>query len=442
MARQLTAGKRKVGGFIGARPVRRVCGGDVSNLANGRPLYVMRGGFVEFGFFSAHAGTPVLTGTTVNGLIGTRHVGDALQNVGSPLHAATVDLSITWTGEPVGSPVWTIPSGMVATATPGRYLITSLGDKTVVCSNGQSTETLVISNPVYAQPGVTYVISETYDAGSFRKVARDYIVSLTSGKDPVAARDKFSVRTFNAGNQVTALVYNPNHWLKDHDTTCVSIGNSLDGPRRCGTLVSPRHFIHADHYPLVGGNTIQFADRAGNIHTRTVTNAVRVGSTDCRLGVLDQDLPASIRPAVVPPTSFLTKIPTDIGHIPVVFYNQYGRFHASVIQTNPSSTWNNTFSMYATGDAHYRADAYPYGAAGELPGEPWAAFYSRVLIGDSGSPQLILLPGQTILMSTFFGIGGGGYSTVSLRSQINEAMTTLGGGYQLTDADFSGLKNY
>lgn len=102
------------------------------------------------------------------------------------------------------------------------------------------------------------------------------------------------------------------------------------------------------------------------------------------MGVLDQDLPASIKPATVMPTSFQTKLPTYVSHIPVVFYNQFGRFHASVTQANASSAWNSTFGMYATGDAHYHAEAYPYGDASELPNEPWSAFYSRVIIGDSG----------------------------------------------------------
>ena len=52
---------------------------------------------------------------------------------------------------------------------------------------------------------------------------------------------------------------------------------------------------HANHYTIPNGSTIRFVAKDGAVYTRTVVNSVQVGESDIQIGVLDSDLPASIK---------------------------------------------------------------------------------------------------------------------------------------------------
>jgi hypothetical protein len=56
-------------------------------------------------------------------------------------------------------------------------------------------------------------------------------------------------------------VRNPNCWGQDiEDITAISPWNSRQGRHRAGTLISPRHIIHAAHYPLYTNDKVRFID--------------------------------------------------------------------------------------------------------------------------------------------------------------------------------------
>ena len=64
------------------------------------------------------------------------------------------------------------------------------------------------------------------------------------------------------------------------------------------------------------------------------------------------------------------------------------------------------------------------------------SFYEGLIPGDSGNPVFLLLSGQPILLTIWTGGGAGtGTSLVACTNDINQLMSDLGGGYQLTTFD-------
>jgi hypothetical protein len=65
-------------------------------------------------------------------------------------------------------------------------------------------------------------------------------------------------------------------------------------------------------------------------------------------------------------------------------------------------------------------------------------YYENFVMGDSGSPCFCILNGEAVLLTVVsVGNAGAGTSVAAFRDDINAAMTTLGGGYQLTTVDLS-----
>jgi hypothetical protein len=97
------------------------------------------------------------------------------------------------------------------------------------------------------------------------------------------------------------------------------------------------------------------------------------------------------------------------------------------------------------------ADWMDRGAAGDVtafavPADAQRlAFYEDWVNLDSSSPAFAIVGGSAVLLGTAtFGVAGAvpDYSGATLQTAINAAMTTLGGGYQLTTIDLSGYNSY
>lgn len=64
---------------------------------------------------------------------------------------------------------------------------------------------------------------------------------------------------------------------------------------------------------------------------------------------------------------------------------------------------------------------------------PWNSYGGDGVGGDSGNPAFLIIRNKPVLLSVWTSGGAGTGSFVNAwRSDINAAMTTLGGGYQLT----------
>lgn len=217
----------------------------------------------------------------------------------------------------------------------------------------------------------------------------------------------------------TQWVRNPNSWTAKNtplDFTGVSGANdNLSNIYQKGaTLVTPRHFITADHFFQPVGSKIFFITATGTPVMRTVTGISTIAGTDINVGVLDSDVPDTITYYPIMSSSTLQgtiqKFYNQNLDVPITLFNQLGQAHINPLNSLDSDT------------IHY----------GSYYGGVRAGFSSDVFIGDSGQPGFMIIDNQPVLLftiyTTTYSPNLGNYIT-----NINAAITTLGsGGYQLT----------
>jgi hypothetical protein len=86
-------------------------------------------------------------------------------------------------------------------------------------------------------------------------------LQYTNGGSYSAARhDRFVAGTFPS-----APTPDPTFLLADHAADLTGVGWQTFAPGIKGTLISPQHFVNADHYKVAG--TISFLDSSGNLRT-------------------------------------------------------------------------------------------------------------------------------------------------------------------------------
>jgi hypothetical protein len=276
------------------------------------------------------------------------------------------------------------------------------------------TVELAVSREVPA----TTILLDSYVTGSLAKHCSDYVDAAIAGKTASVAKPVYSAQ--DHANAV--YVRNASSWLAGVDLTCASPWNSYGANTRAGTLISPRHIAMANHYLIADGTTIRFIKMDGTVVGMTLTTSMQVGTTDIRIGVLSADVPAGISFAKVMPKTAGSKLPSlsYSYRIPAVAFDQEEK--ALITELAGMDSWMIGWS--------------PLGGAR-------LAFYEDLIGGDSGSPLFLIIGGEPVLLTTWLmGGGGAGPSFITNYDAINAAMTTLGGGYQLTDADLSGFTTY
>lgn len=195
-----------------------------------------------------------------------------------------------------------------------------------------------------------------------------------------------------------------------------------------GTAISPRHVLFAKHNAPSTGATISFA---GGV-SRTLADVEIIGAPfpggmftdiidDLAVGLLSSDLPESIVPAtVLPSASYLSRVNHGVPALVVNRLNQVG-----------------THELYRFG---------PVVATRQPEDADRAEDFVPIVPGDSGSPCGLVKDGEFVLTTLASGRsstdGMVGPNITSKIAAINAAMTTLGGGYQVTEADLSGFATY
>ncbi len=227
-------------------------------------------------------------------------------------------------------------------------------------------------------------------------------------------------KLFNTTGTISGTTYvrNTGIWTNGGsssiDWTGISPYNTSGGYHTPGTLISPRHILMASHYAASVGATMIFVDSSNNIYERTLSGSQNIAGTDIQIGVLDSDVPDSITYYSVIASSTLVgvlqKYTSGSIDVPIISFDQEKkaivRSMISNIGTSPSHT------TYTSGT--------------RVP------FSENIVSGDSGNPNFLLIDNQAVLLGSHYGAGSfpslGAYI-----SQINSAMTSLGGGYQLTE---------
>jgi hypothetical protein len=220
-------------------------------------------------------------------------------------------------------------------------------------------------------------------------------------------------------------------WAKDIDFTGVSPWNSNGGVRKGGTLISPRHIIFAKHYQITTGATIRFVTQDNQVVNRTMTAKQSIGSTDITIGVLNEDVPSSIKHYKVLDIESIEGKITGMNYVPVAYFDQ----EEKVLIANGSSVAP-TYSFFNITRWRYTdQNFYP------AYYQKFYDFYETPISGDSGNPLFYILNDEPLLQSVFW-FSGGGACISFYKNQINTIMNNLGGGYQLEFADLSGYIDY
>ena len=229
--------------------------------------------------------------------------------------------------------------------------------------------------------------------------------------------------------------------------THVPTWSNAAGGAGLGALVSPRHLICANHFPLAAGETVRFVTAANVTVTRTIAGQTRIGATDIRVCSLNADVPAGIDFARVMPANWRNWIPSpgNTPKIPLVNIKtgRYPRVFDLAIVKHQTDAGGSPGTL---------------GLVRPISTER-LGFYSDAVGGDSGSALFGYVNGVPVLFGAFFGGVGTptyqdlpgalldyifeGYPAGSMEfitaylSEINAAMIGLGGGYRLTAVDLS-----
>lgn len=264
----------------------------------------------------------------------------------------------------------------------------------------------------------------SWATGSLARHCTDQVNSLVAGKTQL---NLYTDYQYYGTAQTNTFQRNSSCWANGIDMSCASPWNNAAGALYAGTLVSPRHVVfchHANFFPP-NGATMYFSSPSSVVISRTLTNTVKIPFTDIRIGVLNADVDSGVTFAKVLPTTFESYLPDLAGGyngdptkstVPVMSLNQTERARIA--------------GLYGLGHFYSlrRTDDYP-------------AYYVPTILYDSGNPSFLVINGGPVLLGVFYDRGGGDHVAYHTTA-INAAMTTLGGGYQLTPVDLSGFTTY
>lgn len=246
-----------------------------------------------------------------------------------------------------------------------------------------------------------------------------------AGVNPTNALERFldyPSRTFVSGSH-PLFTPNPRFWAKEVDFSCASPWNSACGVFRAGTLVSKRHVLFAQHFPLWKGVRIAFVDGEGQTCVCSIEKTKAIPQSDITVGLLDYEVTPNIHPAKILPLDFRKYIGDGAG-LPVVTFSQTESVTVADMDAVPTNL------NWRVGRADRPKDAQRL------------AFSKGVKSGDSGNPAFLVVGKDPLLLYTQHGgVYGSGSSMHSFRREIQAAMDELCPGYKLEVFDFAQVKN-
>lgn len=273
----------------------------------------------------------------------------------------------------------------------------------------------------YFNSSLSYHISNNIDG----RINSSTIIGLpTTTTKPV-----FS--TYNSTAAPTPIyVRNTNCWAYGIDLTPISPWNSTHGLNAAGTLISRRHVLFVEHYnfhPSVGA-TIHFVDNNNNVVIRTVTAVQKHPSVaeqglfpDITIGILNEDVPNTISFAKILPDNYINYLPglnmglISSARLPVIITDQAENALVADLSALGGSV------------------------APSIPVDNRRLSFNESMVnGDSGSPICFIINNSLVILGTVTYSGPGtGTATQIFKNDINTIMTSLGGGYQLSEVDLS-----
>ncbi len=320
------------------------------------------------------------------------------------------------------------PAAIVAEI-DGHLTYIGFGNAQINIRNGKCTQLYETSLSQDVGSSTTRFVG--YVAGSAAKHMCDAIDSRIVGKN-TSHLPLFTTQD-HSGQVYTR---NPGCWGADLDLTMISPWNSNGQNKKAGCLVSPRHLVSAKHYDLLTGSVVRFVGMNGQVCDRTVTNSIQDANSDWMISVLNADVDEFISFAKVLGPNAFDYLPS-LCLSPGAGCNPFHPIAALCTDQEEKLNVQQWFREYPN-----------YGVSGNTLSffqPPTDAqrllMYEYPVSGDSGSPVGVLVNNEFVLLTTWLG-STGGPSIQANYSEMNAAMTTLGGGYQLTPVDLTGFNFY
>lgn len=315
---------------------------------------------------------------------------------------------------------------IILIASDGEYYQVSDGTATITVtdSTGQAeTNVLTPPNLIITEETILTFPEEGSFRESLTNSVNDRIVGL-SGSD--SEKRRFSLQDHATPLYVTST----SCWANEIDFSACSPWNSRGGPTQAGTLVSPRHVILANHFPLLIGDTIRFVSQTGLVVDRTIASVHQISGQDISLAQLDTDVPSFIKFAHILPTNFHEFLPplenppypfpaySFLPHIPCIYLDQEEKILIQNFATSGS------------------------GVVLVPPAEtPNSLFYEPVIGGDSGNPIFLINGTNLILLAAFFFSNSGPFITYYM-DEINDIMASHPNSYQLVTENLESFNKY
>ena len=289
--------------------------------------------------------------------------------------------------------------------------------KVVRVADGQAT--IIARTPWLSRSAVVDMLRETnvtvndpigYTSGSLGKDIFDGTETAAgSGTKPI-----FS----SINHSTSAYVRNASNWV-GANWTGRPVWNEVRAGLANGALISPRHLLAAKHLPP--GGDVRFVLNDNTVVTRTINATSDVSGTDIRICRLDSDVPSTVAHYKVLPANWRNYLITL--DCPAILTDRDQNALAREWTSITSSRFlTSTYSM-----------------------SPLNTLSENIVGGDSGSAAFLLVGGNLVLSGANY-LAGGGLASHDFVSdyitQINAAMTTLGGGYQLETVDLSGFTDF
>jgi hypothetical protein len=266
----------------------------------------------------------------------------------------------------------------------------------------------VITNPDDAIPLNNLLIKDLFTVASYA------VDSRIAGKNATTAKSIFTTED----DATPTYVRNTDCWAYDLDLTCNSVWNSAvgypSGKTGSGTLITKRHIIFAAGSEIPEGSTIRFVTNDNVVVERGLVAIKRHPDyspyfPDLTIGVLDDDVPNTIKPCKLIDNSILKFLQQNIKNIPILSINQdrNALIYDGATITNSYTTY--TEPLYDNN--HTIRDQY----------------FQPVITGDSGTPQFIIIEDELVLLSmfTFGGLSPAGTSLTYQIQKINQLIFDL-----------------
>jgi len=302
-----------------------------------------------------------------------------------------------------------------------------VSDGTATITVSAAVRTVPFSLNFASRGGQTTTSFVSWVNGCACKSANDAVDSRLVGKSAASA-----LAIFTTQNHATSTyVRNTGCWAYNVDLTCMSPWNSQAGSNMAGVLISPRHVLFAAHYQPVVGTVMRFVKTDNTVVSRTIAAIQSLPSSiayfpDFAVAILDSDVTSGI--------SFAKVLPANYANY---FKSAQYRVAAFMTDQEKKALVKDWLGLYtASTGATYANFTTPIDAK--------RLEFSEYLVGgDSGSPSFLIVNNALVLLTvaTYSGTGSG-TDIPPQKTALNAAMTSLGGGYQLTEVDLSAFPSY